>query len=634
MSLPFETLLPPSTLSRPAEAASILPSAAMMRVNFIPGVRQRLGWRGMRECPNHIHSLTARVAGMTGIYGLSLISCAAEGQQGSAEFALNYFPAVDEDRLNAFPIEACIAALADDYLERVRDFAGHDDMCSLFAIAKLVLIVDPDRGLSLRVRALDRAVIVASDAVIVNTPDGPRQILEPGGFDKDLRAFDLAMPFIDSLAASIGYTLAETPSYLVRTAAPAERWFYDGEGRTQHEAWADARTICLSFGWGRDVPMPIIDNTAETEMMWADPEPRPSDYDAALWWDPKTQGARHSLDKSTLGIQDKPKLIVLTGFLGAGKTSFLKRFIDYQAQRNGFVAIVQNEIGAKGLDAKLLGQHYAAVEIDEGCVCCTLAGSLKLALNEILQSYQPDFVVLETTGLANPANLLTEITDLEDQMEFASITTVLDAERGAETLAHYAVARDQIILADVILLNKVTSAGENQTADIEKIARRLNPTAPIHRLNHGDISPAALYGVNVMPQHALAKVDHVCACGHDHDHDANDCTCTHPHDHKYGKTHEDEGLESRIWPASSPLDLCTLQSAMDALPPNVLRVKGVVEIQGELAPQICQYVPGHHAISTAEHEDTGERFLMFIGEDIDAPLGIFSQTMMASCGSL
>ena len=85
-------------------------------------------------------------------------------------------------------------------------------------------------------------------------------------------------------------------------------------------------------------------------------------------------------------------------------------------------------------------------EVDEGCVCCTLAGSLRSALSGILSEFQPDFVVLETTGLANPANLLSEIADLEDMLEFASVTTVVDAVCGPHSLKDHEVARSQVRL--------------------------------------------------------------------------------------------------------------------------------------------------------------------------------------------
>ncbi|MBE0529717.1 MAG: GTP-binding protein [Rhodospirillales bacterium] len=614
MPLNFERLLPPAVLAQPDLAAAALPGAAMLRVNFVPGLRQRLGWRGMRECPHHAGGLTARVAGMAGVYGLAQLGTEIVDGHGQAEFSVAYFPAPEEELLEAFSVEACLVALAEPYLERVRDFAADPDLSALFDIARLRFVLAPECGVALSLHAPDRAVTVAPDGITVATAEGPRQVVASGGLDRDLRAFDCAMPFVEALVASIACGLEAAPTRLEQASMP---------GRSQSgEAASDVR---LSIGWGDNPPMPGIASATQIDLRWADPEPRPATYAGAAWWQADTASAGHGLAKSTLGIQDKPKLIVLTGFLGAGKTSFLTHFIEYQAARNGFVAVVQNEIGAKGLDGQLLGQHYAVAEIDEGCVCCTLAGSLKLALGDILHSYQPDFVVLETTGLANPANLLSEIADLEDHLEFASVTTVIDARLGLQTLQRYAVARDQVRLADVILLNKVDGEADQDLAMLEAAVRRLNPVASMCRADHGDIAPSALYGVN-LSMHRQPPIPEVVCCGahgHGHDHEHGRHACGGPHT----STHDDDGLTSRIWTATGRLDRQALEKALSLLPATVLRVKGMVDLHGEAEPSVCQFVPGSYSLTPAGSVDTDERFLVFIGENIDDAVGDFIESL-------
>ena len=108
-----------------------------------------------------------------------------------------------------------------------------------------------------------------------------------------------------------------------------------------------------------------------------------------------------TLDKKILGIDQRPPLILLTGFLGSGKTSFLQHFIEYQTQRSRFVAVIQNEVGEVGLDGKLL--DYQVTEIDEGCVCCSLVGNLKRAVQGILSQFQPDTIILETYRGGQPS---------------------------------------------------------------------------------------------------------------------------------------------------------------------------------------------------------------------------------------
>ena len=627
--LTYERLLPPVALADPGRAAALLPLSALLRINFVPGLRQRLNWRGMRECPHFPDSLTARVAGRAGIYGLTCLDSTTEEGIGRAEFSLAYFPAPEDESLDGFAVEACLAVLADGYIDRVRDFPAHPDLCGLFRIATLEFRLDLDGGVALRVEAPDRAVIVACDGLTIDTSEGRRQAVEPGGCDKDLAAFDFAMPFVEALAASIGHALGATPCRLLRHTLPGQRWFYDAAGAIAAEPAEDIREIRLVLGWGDAPPLAEAPAGAESELAWTAPEAPPAEYAGTAWWRADEVGARHSLDKTALGIQDLPKLIVLTGFLGSGKTSFLSRFIEYQAARNSFVAVVQNEIGEKGLDGNLLGQHYAVAEVDEGCVCCTLAGSLKMALSGILRDYQPDFVVLETTGLANPANLLAEIAELEEHLTFASITTVVDARLGVSTLGRYAVARDQVRLADVILLNKAGDVAEADLRALEAAIGALNPAATIHRADHGDISPAALYGVNAAARRPAADPGHECCGAHDHDHAHDHHACHHHGPSAEGHTHAHDGLGSRLWAPPAPIDGDTLRQALSALPPGVLRVKGLVDLAGEAAPHLCQYVPGSFTLapSSPSESEGKDRFLVLIGEDIDTAARDFIQAV-------
>ena len=298
-----------------------------------------------------------------------------------------------------------------------------------------------------------------------------------------------------------------------------------------------------------------------------------------------------------MGITERPKLIILTGFLGSGKTSFLNNFIEYQAERNAFVAIVQNEIGAKGLDTHLIGQHYAVTEMDEGCICCTLAGSLKLALSEIISGFQPDFVVVETTGLANPANFLGEVSELEDQLDFCSITTVIDATQGFAVLQKYGVAREQVILADVILMNKTDDIPVAELKTLTEDIRALNPLAAIHQGNHGNFSAPQLYGVNLTGNTQLK--------------DSLKLINTTKH-----HTHGSQNISSILVELKAPLNKELFLEKAIKLSEKVIRIKGVMQFTDNEDRYYYQYVPGSHSLTPTTEELPGENFLVIIGEDI------------------
>ncbi|MBG0788934.1 MAG: GTP-binding protein [Desulfovibrionaceae bacterium] len=596
----LNTLLPPALLDDPVQAATELPRALITRANFIPGVRHRLGWRGVRDCAKGQGGLTAKITGRPGVYGLRPLNAVNLDGEGLAAFGITYFPDPDEELVELFSVQAGIIAQAPDYLDRVREFTLHADLCALFTVAVLEARFRPEGpGASLALTGPEHDRVIALDGVVVDTENGPVQAVPAGGADQDLPAFDTALPFFHAMAASASYCIGEGPQSLTRHTRPGMLRVYGGETGLRSEPSPDIRDIRLALGWGMDVPE--NPDVPERDLCWNAPDPVPEEFADAPWLTADLPGAANSLDKRTMGIEDKPRLILLTGFLGSGKTSFLARFIEDQAARNGFVAVVQNEIGEKGLDGKLLGQQYAVTEVDEGCVCCTLSGSLRLALSGILSEFQPDFVVLETTGLANPANLLSEIADLDDMLEFASVTTVVDAACGPAALDAHEVARSQARLADILLLNKTDLAADSDLDEIETRLRTLNPTADIHRTNHGSVPSTALYGVNFRKR--LNRPAPVLPTLGRH------------------ATHEDDAIQSSLVEIDAPLDRRSFTAAVADLPGQVLRAKGVVRFQDADEPEIFQYVPGHYALTPAG--DAEECFLIVIGRDAPRIAGEF-----------
>lgn len=593
------TLLPPAVTENPQLTALELPRAVLMRVNFIPGVRQRLGWRGVKECTGNPGALTLKIADLPGVFAICPQSSEVEDMQGRALFDLSYFPAPEEDTLESYSIAAGIIALQDDYLGRVREFGSDEELQTLFKLATLqVNYNSPTGAVAVTLVAAERQLLISAEGVMVNGPSGMQQAVEPGGIDQNLAALDIISPFFRALAASFSFCFAAAPNALQRRSRPGRKITYYQHNRFESEICCGSKEKLLSLVWGEQRGVTIADHEfPKLELNWREPMEKPQEYAAEPWWQEQVPGARFSVDKNSMGISEKPKLIILTGFLGAGKTSFLNHFIEYQASRNAFVAIIQNEIGAQGLDAKLLGQHYAVTEMDEGCICCTLSGNLKLALGEILDGFQPDFVVVETTGLANPANFLSEISELEDQLTFCSITTLIDASQGGQPLEKYDVAREQLMLADAVILNKIDQVSVEQLSLLTERIQRINPFAEIYETSYGDCSPAQIYGVNFTGTMRLPDSQKNGICGH---------------------THAEHDISSLLLDLPPSLNREQFLSATAVLPQQVLRVKGVLHFKGEKAPLVYQYVPGVQTLSpvTCEKDDLGRNFLVFIGEDI------------------
>ncbi len=596
----LETILPPDLLTDPKTAAAKLLPGILLRANFIPGVRQRLGWRGVKESLDGSFSL--KIADREGVYGIAPIATKYRREQSSASFDLLYFPASDEDLLEKFSVAACIAALQDDYLDQVREFTSHDTLQQLFYIARLTIAYNTaDRSLELSFRAAEQLQLISCNGITVTRQGIPEQVVPPGGIDQDLPAFALGLDFYRVLASSFSFCLGSAPANLFQSSRPATRYRYADGKPAEQEPLPGKREIALCLSWGTVSKRPH-EPLPHGELFWCEGEEKPAAYADEPWWRPQVSGARFSVDKNTMGITEKPKLIILTGFLGAGKTSFLNHFIEGQAERNSFVAIVQNEIGARSLDTRLLGQHYAVTEMDEGCICCTLAGNLKLALAEIASGFQPDFIVVETTGLANPANFISEVSALEEDLEFCSITTVVDAAQGLDAVRKYAVAREQIMLADVILLNKtdqVSAAGLNRINDE---IDRLNPLATVHRGRHGDFPAPALYGVNLTGNGRIAAaLQRAEKTGH--------------------HTHAGENISSLLVDIKAAVQRERFLAQAALLPEQILRIKGVIRFFDDQQSYYYQYVPGSHSLAPADRDADDEQFLVFIGENIEHNAG-------------
>jgi G3E family GTPase len=217
---------------------------------------------------------------------------------------------------------------------------------------------------------------------------------------------------------------------------------------------------------------------------------------------------------------------VLTGFLGAGKTTLLNRILAEPGA--GRIAVVVNEFGEVGIDGQLVAPTAETIiELNNGCVCCTVRGDLIAALGRLLESgIVFDRVVIETSGLADPAPVIQSfILDEVLRARFAldAIVTVVDARHLALQLAHDE-AREQIAFADVILLNKVDLEPPSGIDAVEGEIRRLNPLARIHRTLGCDIAPGKVLDVHAFDLKNVLALDPALLDEHVHAH-ADDIGC-------------------------------------------------------------------------------------------------------------
>ena len=194
----------------------------------------------------------------------------------------------------------------------------------------------------------------------------------------------------------------------------------------------------------------------------------------------------------------KASVIILTGFLGSGKTTLLNRILTAEHGRR--IAVIVNEFGEVGIDHHLLlSSDQEVVQMNNGCVCCTVRGDLVRSFFQLMEHRDKfDTVVIETTGLAEPAPVAQSIyadERIRSQFTLAGVVTVVDAKYIAVRLEESAEACEQIAFADLIVLNKTDLSTPEKLDETEQQIGRLNKIAKIHRTKNSEMDLSTIFDI-------------------------------------------------------------------------------------------------------------------------------------------
>jgi G3E family GTPase len=186
-------------------------------------------------------------------------------------------------------------------------------------------------------------------------------------------------------------------------------------------------------------------------------------------------------------------LTVITGPLGSGKTTLLRHILETVPKK---IAILMNEFGEIAIDTKIIqGKNVEMADLGGGCVCCSLLGEFEAAVNEIIDTVDPDQMVVETTGVAEPDALVFDIQESLSRVRLDGVVTVIDADAMVKYPSVGHTTRIQIEAADTILLNKVDLVSESELQAIEKKLNSINQIASILHTVRGQVDPDLLFGI-------------------------------------------------------------------------------------------------------------------------------------------
>jgi G3E family GTPase len=309
---------------------------------------------------------------------------------------------------------------------------------------------------------------------------------------------------------------------------------------------------------------------------------------------------------------------ILTGFLGSGKTTLLKRIL--QEPHGLRIAVIENEFGAEGVDNDLLWQHQEEqiVEMNNGCICCTVRGDLVRILGDLRARREQglvafDRVVIETTGLADPGPVAQTFFIDEAVAQYYlldAVITVVDSVHGAQQLDAHREAVEQVGFADRILLSKADLADESVQQSLRQRLRRINSRAPILTMEFGNAPIEQLLDIRGFNLNSALEI-------------APDFLAEGSHEH-------DDEVSSFVFKSDRPFNPKKLEDFLGGLVqvygPDMLRYKGVLFVKGSDRQLVLQGVHMMMGSDLGRRWPSGEKpqsRMVFIGRKL--PESLFVQ---------
>ena len=234
------------------------------------------------------------------------------------------------------------------------------------------------------------------------------------------------------------------------------------------------------------------------------------------------------------------KVDVISGFLGAGKTTLIKKLFESQAYKNDKVVLIENEFGEIGIDGSFLKEAGVEIkEINSGCICCSLVGDFETSMQEVISRFNPTRIVIEPSGVGKLSDIIDAVNKVDADLKLNILATVVDAGKTKIYLKNFGeFFNNQVEAADTIVIAKVDKVKEDKLIEAVNLIKEVNENANIITTTissfDGDKLVEFLEEKASLKDKMIEEVEHE----HHHHHEHGECCCGHHHEEHHHHEHE------------------------------------------------------------------------------------------------